>query len=183
MYAAVLIHVWSPTKLRDSKGEDMALINCHECGAKVSTQAKVCPGCGVKPKKATSMTTWVVGGVVLSAILFSLATAPPEPAAKVKTPEEIAQAEADEKMFQRVVAALRRLKATMKDPSSFELVTAEVTPAEVLCVTYRARNGFNAITPGVHIFTAEMGTDDVAVFNMHCSGPMGKDYRHARHAL
>jgi len=161
----------------------MALINCHECGAKVSTSAKVCPGCGVKPKKPTSMTTWVIGGVVLSAIIVSLATAPPEPAAKVKTPEEIAQDEAREKLFQRVAAALRRLKASMKDPSSFEVVTAEVTPAEVLCVTYRARNSFNAITPGVYVFAPGEVTDDVDAFNKHCTGPMGQDFTYARHAL
>jgi hypothetical protein len=28
----------------------MALINCHECGANVSTEAAACPSCGAKPK-------------------------------------------------------------------------------------------------------------------------------------
>lgn len=161
----------------------MALIVCHECGNKVSTEAKACPVCGVKPKRPTSKTTWVIGGVVLSAILISLATAPPEPAAKAKTPEEIAQAEADEKMFQRVAAALRRLKSSMKDPSSFELVTAELTPAGNLCITYRARNSFNAVTPGLYVYTPEMGTGEESAFTALCGGPAGKDYTYARHAL
>lgn len=159
----------------------MALIACHECGAKVSTSAKVCPGCGVKPKKPTSTLTWMVVAGVVFAVVYNVATAPPPPPAK--TPEEIAQAEADEKMFQRVAAALRRLKASMKDPSSFEVVTAEVTPAEVLCVTYRARNSFNAITPGVYVFAPGEVTDDVATFNKHCGGLPGKDFRHAKHAI
>lgn len=30
----------------------MALTNCKECGAQVSTQAKNCPSCGAKVKNA-----------------------------------------------------------------------------------------------------------------------------------
>lgn len=41
----------------------MALINCKECGAQVSTQAKTCPSCGAKVKKPTSIVTWVILGV------------------------------------------------------------------------------------------------------------------------
>jgi hypothetical protein len=32
----------------------MALINCHECGSPVSTEAKACPKCGAKPKPIKS---------------------------------------------------------------------------------------------------------------------------------
>lgn len=160
----------------------MALIACHECGAKVSSAAKVCPGCGVKPKKPTSVTTWIIGGVVLSVILYNIATAPPEPEAKIKTPAEIAQEAAEEKQFQTVVGMLQGLKSVMKDPASFELVSAMLTPAGTLCVTYTATNSFNARTTGIYALTRTTASDSAEDWNTLCSVP-GKDYRHARHAL
>ena len=42
----------------------MALINCKECGAQVSTQAKSCPSCGAKIKKPTSIITWIFLGLM-----------------------------------------------------------------------------------------------------------------------
>ncbi|HEY5582563.1 MAG TPA: zinc ribbon domain-containing protein [Rhodoferax sp.] len=57
----------------------MALINCHECGKPVSTEAKKCPACGATvklpkpPKKPTSKLVWgflavlVIGMFMLSA--------------------------------------------------------------------------------------------------------------------
>jgi hypothetical protein len=46
----------------------MALIKCHECGSDVSSDAAVCPKCGVKPNKPVkpmrSMGKWeVIGGL------------------------------------------------------------------------------------------------------------------------
>jgi hypothetical protein len=43
----------------------MALVNCHDCGKPISRNALICPQCGVKPKKKTSIVTWVIGGIVL----------------------------------------------------------------------------------------------------------------------
>ncbi|WEH92317.1 zinc ribbon domain-containing protein [Acinetobacter soli] len=50
----------------------MALINCKECGAQVSTQAKTCPNCGAKVKKPTSKLTWIILGVIVFGILASM---------------------------------------------------------------------------------------------------------------
>lgn len=38
----------------------MALVDCKECGQKVSTKAKACPNCGAKPAKKTSLFTWII---------------------------------------------------------------------------------------------------------------------------
>ena len=51
----------------------MALINCKECGAQVSTQASSCPGCGAKVKKPTSKFTWVVLGIIILGIIGAMA--------------------------------------------------------------------------------------------------------------
>ena len=38
----------------------MALIQCKECAKEVSSKAKVCPSCGAKVPKKTSLFTWLV---------------------------------------------------------------------------------------------------------------------------
>lgn len=38
----------------------MALVDCKECGHKISTKAKACPNCGAKPAKKTSLFTWII---------------------------------------------------------------------------------------------------------------------------
>ena len=43
----------------------MALTNCKECGAEVSTKAEACPKCGAKRPKSTSIGTWIIGGIFL----------------------------------------------------------------------------------------------------------------------
>ena len=50
----------------------MALINCKECGAQVSTQAKNCPGCGAKVKKPTSIIIWIFLGLIVFGIIGSM---------------------------------------------------------------------------------------------------------------
>lgn len=41
----------------------MALQACHECGAKISSEAKTCPQCGVAPKNKTNTASAIIGGV------------------------------------------------------------------------------------------------------------------------
>ncbi|MFT7338141.1 MAG: hypothetical protein ACI92B_001470 [Marinobacter maritimus] len=46
----------------------MALVKCKECGSEVSTKAKICPKCGAKAPKKTSMFTWVVAAIMVIAL-------------------------------------------------------------------------------------------------------------------
>ncbi|MCE5997392.1 zinc ribbon domain-containing protein [Acinetobacter nosocomialis] len=50
----------------------MALTNCKECGAQVSTQAKNCPSCGAKVKKR-SLLKWIFLGFVVFIIIGIIA--------------------------------------------------------------------------------------------------------------
>ncbi|XYS41428.1 hypothetical protein ACSUAE_15820 [Acinetobacter baumannii] len=50
----------------------MALTNCKECGAQVSTQAKNCPSCGAKVKKR-SLLKWIFLGFVILFIIGIIA--------------------------------------------------------------------------------------------------------------
>ncbi|QJD91784.1 zinc ribbon domain-containing protein [Duganella dendranthematis] len=48
----------------------MALQACHECGTKISSEAKTCPQCGVKPKNKTNTTSAIFGGLVAVGVLW-----------------------------------------------------------------------------------------------------------------
>lgn len=52
----------------------MALIKCHECGQRVSTEAETCPHCGAKPKAKTSTAPLdgILNKIVVGAILLGL---------------------------------------------------------------------------------------------------------------
>lgn len=54
----------------------MALVKCKECGSEVSTKAKVCPKCGAKAPKKTSLFTWLVA-VILAMVMFNAFTSDP----------------------------------------------------------------------------------------------------------
>ncbi len=158
----------------------MALMACQECGAKVSTEAKACPSCGVKPKKPTSRLALGIAGLVLFGIIYGIATQP-EP--RVQSPEELAAAAAKEREFQVVASRLRALKAAMKNPASFELVEADLADNGTLCVKYRATNSFNAVTTSIYAVNSTMASDKVADWNKHCTGVPLRDFKHARHAI
>ena len=48
----------------------MALVKCKECGHEISKKAEICPNCGAKRKKGTSLATWFV---LILIILFFIA--------------------------------------------------------------------------------------------------------------
>jgi len=45
----------------------VSLVKCKECGGQVSTKAKTCPGCGVKPPKKTTVVAWAALAFIIVA--------------------------------------------------------------------------------------------------------------------
>lgn len=87
------------------------------------------------------------------------------------------------------VVAVRQLRASMNDPGSFTLEKATRTAARTLCLTYRARNGFNALVLGQAVVAngevVRSGSDNVfaSAWGKHCAGKSGPDMTHIRSAL
>jgi hypothetical protein len=167
----------------------MSLVKCRECGKEVSTEAKVCPHCGIKnpapPSRAGNIIKLVLGAVMLAFIVKCISTtedAKNEKAAAEakKTPEQKAADAAREAEFQNVVARLRALKASTKNPASFELVSATLMSDGTLCAEYRGTNSFNAVVPGQ---TAITPAGTVVLWNKYCAGKSGRDFLYARQAL
>lgn len=112
---------------------------------------------------------------------------PPGPAAPISKE----QAELDRKLnemaeqrFQKTVTVLASIKANLREPSSVEWVDISSTDdGSVVCVQYRARNGFGGMN--VESATAALGglRTGAAAWNKHCAGKSLREMKHARLAL
>lgn len=123
----------------------MALINCKECGEKISKKAEACPKCGAKQPKRRGIIGWI-GLIGFSGfIVYSCGIGQPPKTdiaqskpPKVETPKDIALGNA--------TMAAMRLKASMKDPSSFKVLQALMMDDLTACIEYTAKNSFGALT-------------------------------------
>lgn len=48
----------------------MALQECHECKAQISSEAKTCPHCGVTPRNKTNALSAIIGGVIAVGLIW-----------------------------------------------------------------------------------------------------------------
>ncbi len=143
----------------------MPLIKCHECGNAISSSAKTCPSCGVKPKKPRSAFDkaifWTlilvfVGPVAAMAIFGEQPVAPPSDPVR-------------DEAYANLRIAERSLKEAMRNPSSYETVNALFSRATgAVCIEYRAENGFggmnveHAIIPKVGNIKTDVGPAAIA---------------------
>lgn len=158
----------------------MALKKCKECGAQVSTDAKQCPQCGAKVKKPIGVFGIIVLGLMVVVVSKCVMDQTNRPQQAAKTPEQIEREAKNEAEFQADVAKVRALRSAMKNPTSFELVSAIRMDSGVLCVTYRATNSFNAVITESKAITPAGGFAD---WNKACAGKTGKDVTYLRRSL
>jgi hypothetical protein len=166
----------------------MGLIKCRDCAREISTKATACPQCGAKPSSGISTRTiLLVGGL---AIWWYSATRPsdPTPTLLAKTSQEIAAekvaAAKDDAAFQQTVRVALFAKAALRDPASltWESIRAN-DDASVVCLEYRARNGFGGMNREFTVY-AEGGhmSQDAKLWNKHCRVPL-KDMKHVQFAV
>lgn len=182
----------------------MALVKCVECGHAVSTGATACPGCGAvsfapaTPAAARAETksqaVLIVGGIALALIIALLVFGKSD---REREAEERAAVEAalspqqraamaaekakKEQEFQFAALAVKALKATMKNPASFELVSAVlVDNGGPLCVEYRGTNSFNAVTTEHAVIKRDY---KLGKWNADCAGKSVSNMMSIRHAL
>lgn len=166
----------------------MALVKCSECGKQVSSAAAACPNCGAKPKKRTSLFTWIVTAFIGFAALSALFSEPSEksaasrPAPKVKSPEELRY----EKNLNRAAVAAQALRKSMRNPDSFVLEQALAMESNTICIEYRAQNGFGGMNRGRALLSADdkkLLSDESDGFNSSwnksCAGQTGDDLTRA----
>ncbi len=129
----------------------------------LSKSAKSCPQCGAKMPK-TKWWLWIPIGIVI--IFFAIG---------VLAPKDESREEA--------IAFASMVKNKMKDPKSFEVVELRVSNLGVICLTYRAKNSFNAYLQGfaVKSIEGEIQIDGVSgnakpLWVGYCSGGGGRTY-------
>ncbi len=158
----------------------MALKKCEECGAQVSTEAESCPHCGAKVKKSMGIGKVLALFILVFAVAKCAVDDGKKPQQPAKTPEQIEREAKEEAAFQADVAKVKALRAAMKNPDSFQLVSAIRMDSGVLCVEYRATNSFNAVITEHKAITPAGALAD---WNKACGGKTGKDMSYLRHAL
>lgn len=176
----------------------MAMTKCRECGKERSTEADACPHCGAKVKH-TSVFTYIVGGL-FAVLVFSCVTSinqgdrrreeeGAKEAARVAalTPQQKAAEQqavaakkaaddAKEARFQRAIQLAQAVKASMNDPSSFEIVDASATDAGAIALEFRGKNAFGALIRNYAVLApdgkvANGSKQDVAtLWNKHIAG-------------
>jgi hypothetical protein len=173
----------------------MALIKCGECDKQISSQAEACPNCGAKPKKPAGWLSYEVGAIILVSIFkcssdsdrvpsTSPATATPAPISKEQAELNRKIKEMAEQRFQQTVLVLTSIKANLREPSSVECVDISSSDdGSLVCVQYRARNGFGGMN--VESATAARGKlrTGSAAWNKDCAGKSLREMKYARLAL
>lgn len=152
----------------------MALEKCKECGAQISTKAKICPSCGapqIRTSAGTKLIAWfIVFSVVVSGFMSCISSnqleqaaeaestrlaslTPAEREAEAKLKADAAKKEQEQETAKSAIYACKELiKRQMKDPSSVEfLFSTNETPVSKnkkgnydVLAKVRAKNSFNA---------------------------------------
>ena len=160
----------------------MAMINCGECGATVSTEAKTCPECGAarkafrKSADARTPMSWAkkigiaFGGVFALGVVGQLVAGP---GGSQGAQAETAQ---DKQTKQRDYAAYlsaKALKASLRNPDSlaFEYIHAN-DDGSVVCIKYRAQNGFGGTNLERVVFKDGNPSQSRSTWQANCVGKL-----------
>lgn len=158
----------------------MAMISCGECGASVSTEAKACPGCGAsrkvfrrpagarKPMSRPKKIGIGFGALIGLSVVIQAATGGPE-AVQAETPQE---KQSKQRGYAAYLSA-KALKASLRNPGTLEF--SEILANDdgsVICMTYRAQNGFGGMNLERVVFTDGKPSQTRASWRANCANKM-----------
>jgi hypothetical protein len=127
----------------------------------------------------------VAGFTAVLSLLWQVAQAAP-PVTELKaapTPAAEAQKNKSDNELNIVLNVARALKSAVKNPASFELVSAGYSAGRAVCIEYRATNSFNAIVPGNYVSLHGAGSAKAKDWNKYCARQHVTDYSNARYFL
>lgn len=142
----------------------MSMFACQECGRQVSTKAATCPCCGANvAASGGGFGAFLLAALIVGAISVFTFSGPSEAdkaaaAREAAIPPERRAAEAAEKAraerrFQNAAGVANVLKLSMRNPKSFELMSAQSDElGRVVCLGYRAQNGFGGYSIEMAVF-------------------------------
>lgn len=168
------------------------LVECKKCRGMVADYAKTCPACGTQDPASKSrnvaaqatantvLTTMMTVGVIILVLFTAYAVFTDTPAEKrAKEEAKAVKAATDKKAGFHCLNSwdgshrevVRAVKNQLRDPSSFEHVQTRITPMSEsgehrLTMTYRAKNGFGALTGGLVVATVRNATCSAQVLSI-----------------
>ena len=157
----------------------MAMITCAECGSAVSSEAKTCPGCGVERKvfrrsgkvkePASGRKKLAVGfAVFVGVCIVGLASSLPANNAGT-APEDLATRQQHGRTS-AAFASARALKASLRNPDSLTFRSIGTNDdGGVVCITYRAQNGFGGMNLEHVVFRDGDPSQSAAAWNRTCA--------------
>lgn len=124
--------------------------------------------------------------LILGAWIYSAANRPstPTPQVTAKTPEQIAAKAAEDRAFQRTARIAAGIKASLREPGSvvWESIHAN-EDASIICLDYRARNGFGGMAREFVVFANGKASKKVNDWNRRCVDKGLADMKHVKHAI
>lgn len=101
------------------KEDAMALVQCKECGGKVSTTAKACPSCGaaVSSQPKTKKVHIVLVGALAATVALAYISSGPSSSSSPDAMEE-SSVKRPESSELKIMAAQIHIKKSLKDPDS-----------------------------------------------------------------
>lgn len=162
-------------------GAAMAMISCGECGASVSTEAKVCPGCGAnrktfrRPAGAPKRMSWPKKVGIAFAVMVGVGVVAQTIAGPStdKAQAESPQVKQSKQRGYTAYLAAKALKASLRIPDSldFDEILAN-DDGSVICMTYRAQNGFGGMSLERIVFKDGKPSQSRAALRANCSHKM-----------
>lgn len=146
----------------------MALVQCKECSKQVSTQAKVCPGCGSPVPESIGAFGYLM--VLMVGFIFYKGCSPNTPTGGQVVPAKPEMSIDEKRRIGQTILVMASIKQAMREPDSISWVSVLTSDdASVVCATYRARNGFGGMNIEYATRTKAGISTSIAVWNKHCA--------------
>lgn len=106
---------------------------------------------------------WFLGFVLFSIIVGGVTHQP-------RTAQQIAEDKASFHRKQMASIALSTLRRSLRNPDTLDVQSLSSSESgNIICIEYRAQNGFGGVTLAQTVFTAKGGTDSARAWNRNCA--------------
>lgn len=167
------------------------MATCAGCGLSVQNKVSACPHCGATPKSPIGTATIavaVLGGALVLANFASLVAPDAKPEAARGAPVAIAAKPtpdpASESRVRQALVVATLIKTGLRDPESVSWQHIRANDdASVVCLEYRARNGFGGLKLERTTYAGGRLSSESSVWNKNCAAKKLFDLDHLRHSL
>lgn len=159
----------------------MALTQCRECKREISIEASTCPGCGVKSpgkKSGPGALGWILA-ITTSLLIYRCITLQQSPTNDTQPTDPSAEAR-----FKMVAITMAAIKKDARDPDSIIWDSARSsTDGSIICIEYRAKNGFGSVNREFVVLAAgKPSRNNAKDWNKHCTAPLHDELK-AKYAV